>query len=310
MMNNECAPIIIFAYNRLYHLQKTVEYLCKNYLALESDLFIYSDAPKNIKDSGKVAEVRKYLKTIDGFKKVIIVEREKNFGLEKSIIDGVTTVVNMYGKVIVLEDDLITSPYFLTFINEGLRIYENEDKVCQIMGYSYFEKYQNKYDLDKTFFVKGASCLGWGTWKDSWQIFNVNAEELLQNIKERRLTKEFNRNNSYNYMKMLKLQSEGKTNSWAIRWYASTFLNDMYTLYPYKSFVYHIGHDGEGTNYHRDNVFDPLDVPLNIEEKINVEYKLDIKETQNVGEAYEEFLKQYKLPLINRIKIKLKGILK
>jgi GT2 family glycosyltransferase len=114
------APIALFVYNRPWHTRQTVEALKKNELASESELFIYSDAPKNGKAKEKVKEVREYIKTIDGFKKVTIIERENNWGLADSIIDGVTKIVNEYGKIIVLEDDLVTSPYFLKFMNEAL----------------------------------------------------------------------------------------------------------------------------------------------------------------------------------------------
>ena len=101
------APIVLFTYNRPWHTRQTIEALQKNHLASESVIFIFSDGPKTKEDEPKVEEVRKFLKTIQGFKQIEIIEREKNWGLAKNIIDGVTKVVNEYGKVIVLEDDII-----------------------------------------------------------------------------------------------------------------------------------------------------------------------------------------------------------
>ncbi|WP_082409637.1 glycosyltransferase [Methylomonas koyamae] len=153
------APIVLFVYNRPWHTQKTVEALQNNELALESELIIYSDAPKYEDSKQAVLGVRSYIKSIIGFKKVTIIEREKNWGLAKSIIDGVTTVVNQYGKVIVLEDDLVTSQFFLKFMNEALNFYEGEAKVFHVSGYLYPI---NNEKLDSTFFFKANDMLGLG----------------------------------------------------------------------------------------------------------------------------------------------------
>jgi hypothetical protein len=308
-MGNNLAPIVIFSYNRPRHLKMTIEYLKKNELASESGLYIYSDAAKSDKDIEKVTEVREYLKTVDSFKSLKIIERKKNFGLAKSIIDGVTTIVNQYGRVIVLEDDLITSPYFLNFMNDGLEIYKNDSKVCQIMGYSFIETYKDEFNLEDTYFIKGANCLGWATWKDSWRFLNIDSYELIATIEENKLQKSFDRDNSYNFMKMLKQQSQGKVDSWAIRWHASAFINNLYTLHPLKSLVFHTGNDGDGTNYNNiTGKLDPLNVPLNTRRKINI-LKKEAFETKNTSMAYNKHLKRYKLAFWIRVKNKLWRIL-
>ena len=145
------APIVLFVYNRPWHTAQTVEALQKNTLADKSELFIYSDAAKNSEVALYVKKVREYIRNISGFRKVTIMEREKNWGLANSIIDGVTTIVNKYGKIIVLEDDLVTSPYFLRFMNEALEMYENEESVASIHGYIYPIE-----GLPETFFIRGA----------------------------------------------------------------------------------------------------------------------------------------------------------
>ena len=179
MENNNLAPIVLFVYNRPWHTKQTVEALQKNELSSESELFIYSDASKNKEAEEKVQEVREYIRTIDGFKKVTIIEREKNWGLANSIIDGVTKVVNEYGKIIVLEDDLVTSPYFLKFMNESLEFYKNEKKVWHISGWNYPIFKEQKCG---TFLWKKMNCWGWSTWKDRWQYFEKNPENLLKNL--------------------------------------------------------------------------------------------------------------------------------
>ena len=177
-MDKNLAPIVLFIYNRPWHTQQTVETLQKNELANESELFIYSDAAKNEQASESVNAVREYIKTINGFKEITIILRDKNWGLADSIIDGVTKIVNEYGRIIVLEDDLVTSPYFLKFMNEGLTMYENEDKVASIHGYIYPID-----NLPNTFFIKGADCWGWATWKRAWDVFEPNGQKILDELK-------------------------------------------------------------------------------------------------------------------------------
>lgn len=238
------APIIIFAYNRLIHLEKTVEALKNNELADESDLFIFSDGSK-IENDESVKKVREYIKTIDGFKSVTIIEREKNLGLANSIISGVTEIVNKFGKVIVLEDDLVTSKYFLRFMNDGLNFYENEEKVISIHGYMY----DVKKDLPETFFLKGADCLGWATWKRGWQLFNPDGKKLLEDIMAGNLQNDLDMNGRSQFTRMLSDQVAGRNNSWAVRWHVSAFLNGKITLWSSKSLVFHYWENGKkGTN--------------------------------------------------------------
>jgi hypothetical protein len=243
------APIVLFTYNRPWHLMQTVSALLKNSLASESEIFIFSDGPKDENDVPKVAEVRKYIKTIKGFKRVEIIERDKNWGLANNIIDGITKIVNQYGKVVVLEDDLSTSPYFLKFMNDGLNIYEEEEKVISVHGYVYPIK-----GLPEIFFLRGADCWGWATWKRGWDLFEKDGKKLLDELEKRKLTKLFDFNGAYPYTKMLKDQVEGKVDSWAIRWYASAFIQEKLTLYPGISLVKHIG--DLGTHVKDSSLFD------------------------------------------------------
>lgn len=240
----QLAPIILFTYNRPWHTRQTIEALQKNKFAVKSILIIFSDGPKNPADGEKVQEIRDYLYTIDGFEAVQIIEREENLGLSRSIISGVTEVINQYEKAIVLEDDLVTSPLFLTYMNDALEMYKNDTDVASIHGYVY----PIKNSLPETFFIKGADCWGWATWKRAWDIFEVDGKKLLNELTQRNLEREFNMDNSYPYIKMMKDQIRGKNNSWAVRWYASAFLADMFTLYPGRSLVSNIGFDASGTH--------------------------------------------------------------
>jgi hypothetical protein len=245
------SSIALFVYNRFDHTRQTIEALRRNDLAAESELFVFSDGPRTDADKEKVRSVREYLKIVGGFKKVTIVERDRNLGLAHSIIPGVTEIVNRYGRVIVLEDDMVTSPYFLRFMNEALEFYKDEEKVISIHGYIYPVKAR----LPETFFLKGADCWGWATWKRGWDLFEPDGRLLLNALKSRNLTYEFDFGGAYGFMKMLEDQVNGKNDSWAIRWYASAFLKDKLTLYPGKSLVLNIGSDSSGTHCGTTDIF-------------------------------------------------------
>lgn len=276
------SPIALFVYNRPEHTRKTVEALQKNNLAKESELFVFSDSWKNEETKEKVQEVRNYLKTISGFKKVEIIERKENLGLAKSIISGVTEIVNKYGRVIVLEDDLQTSPFFLEYMNKALDLYEKEEKVISIHGYTY----PVKKELPETFFIKNPSCWGWATWKRGWDLFEPDGKKLLDELEEKKLIKEFDFDGTYNFSGMLKRQIAGLNNSWAIRWYASAFLNNKLTLYPGKSLINNTGFDGSGIHSNKTEIYksNMTDAPIAI-------YKIDTKES---AMARQEIIKYFK----------------
>ncbi|MBQ8889695.1 MAG: glycosyltransferase [Bacteroidaceae bacterium] len=238
------APILLFTYNRLHHTCRCIESLLKNSLAKESDLFIYSDAAKDEAGKPAVEEVRRYIHSLQGFKQITIIERDENWGLARNIIDGVTTQVNKYGKVIVLEDDLVVAPFFLQFMNEALEVYKNEPKVGHIQACDFTQD----TTLPDTFLIKWTGSWGWATWERAWQHFNPNGKELLQELEQRKLTYTFDFNGKYGFTRMLRRQIEGKNNSWAIRWNASLFLKDILSLNVGRSLVQNEGFDGSGTN--------------------------------------------------------------
>ncbi len=244
------APIVLFVYNRPWHTRQTIKALQKNELAKQSDLIIYSDAAKNEAVKDAVNEVREIVKNIAGFKTVTVIERDRNWGLADSIIDGVTTVINEYGKIIVLEDDLVTAPSFLKYMNSGLNCYQDEERVASIHGYIYPIE-----GLPSSFFIRGADCWGWATWKRAWGVFERDGQKLLNELQFRKLEKEANFNGSYPYSQMLKDQINGKNNSWAVRWYMSAFLQNMLTLYPGESYVQNIGNDDSGTHCRTTDVY-------------------------------------------------------
>jgi len=243
------APIALFVYNRPFHTMRTVNALASNAYAKDSELIIFSDGPKAESDEEQVAEVRNFIRTISSFKNIRIVESEVNKGLARSIIEGITEVLNSSDTIIVMEDDLVTSPHFLQYMNEGLNLYQHEERVISIHAYLY----PVKEELPETFFLRGADCWGWATWKRGWQLFEPDGTKLLEQLEKQNLTHEFNFSGSYPYVRMLKDQIKKKNNSWAIRWYASAFLANRLTLYPGSSLVQNIGHDGSGVHSLKSN---------------------------------------------------------
>lgn len=238
------APILLFVYNRPLHTRKVIKSLQQNCLAKDSELFIYSDAAKTVEDELAVEDVRKEIHSVSGFAGVTIIERGKNWGLARNIIDGVTTRVKEFGKVIVLEDDLVVAPHFLRFMNDALEMYKDEPKVGHIQACEFFED----SSLPDTFLIKWTGSWGWATWERAWELFNSNGEALLKELEERKLTNAFDFNNAYRFTRMLRRQIAGKNNSWAIRWNASLFLKDVLSLNVGKSLVQNVGFDGTGTN--------------------------------------------------------------
>lgn len=249
------APIILFVYNRPWHTQHTVEALQKNELASESELFIFADGSKiNATEEQKenIRQVREYIKTISGFKEVHIEEAEQNKGLADSVISGVSKVIGKYGKVIVVEDDIVTSKGFLKYMNDALELYKYEEKVMHVAGYMYPIK-NNR--LPETFFYPATSCWGWATWKRAWDCFNSDAKDLYLKITNNKLIDVLNINTIHNFEKQLADNANGILNTWFIKWNASVIIKGGYSLYPRFSLVQNIGFDGTGEHCGENNEF-------------------------------------------------------
>ncbi len=294
------APIALFVYNRLFHLQQTISSLLNNSLAKSSDIYIYSDGPKNKADELEIIKIRKWLSEISGFKSITIIHREENFGLAKSIIHGVSELVDKFSTVIVLEDDLVVSPHFLQFMNDGLALYEHDHSVASIHGYAL----PILKPLPEIFFLRGADCWGWATWKRAWNAFECDGNKLLNSLQKNKWVKKFDLNNTQPNTKMLKNQIAGINNSWAIRWHASAFINSMFTLYPGKSLVQNIGMDNSGTHCMTSSSFD---VKM-VSQPITVT-RIPIEQDEFAFHAYAEYFKSIKPSGYKRFSGKIKRLL-
>jgi hypothetical protein len=286
--NNKLTPICLFVYSRINETRQTVESLQKNILASESQLFVFSDGAKNESMRDEVKAVRNYIRTISGFESVTIYESEINKGLANSIISGVTQIVNEYGKVIVIEDDLIFSTNFLCFMNEALSFYEDKKEVLNISGYSFDLKYPKDYSSDAAFSLRFASW-GWAIWKDRWnQIdwelkdydsFKWNVFKLLK----------FSRGGS-DLCCMLHRQMHGKIDSWAIRLDYHHFKYNYLDVFPIKSKVMYNGFSMEAT--HTKMKCSTYDTILDITDQRTFTFPENLKIDKHIT---KQFYKHYSL---------------
>jgi hypothetical protein len=238
-------PIVLFTYRRVP--KSTIESLLQNKLSVNSDIFIYSDGYKNEIDKVDVLEVRQYLKTIVGFRNIFIIESKKNKGLANSIIGGISEIINKYGKVIVLEDDLIVSANFLEYMNEALEFNKDDERIWSISGYGPKLPCLEDYEKDLYLSPRGSSW-GWASWKDRWDSVDWDVKDFENLKNDKHIRKQFELGGDDMY-KMLELQMLGKIDSWAIRWCFSQFLQNKYTVYPVKSKIVNDGFsDAKGTH--------------------------------------------------------------
>ena len=260
-MVDDLAPIALFVYNRPNHTKKVLESLSQNFLSAQSVLYIFADGAKSNADIDKLSRIEAVRQIITSklpFKEVKVFEQNENRGLANSIISGVNKVLESYDRLIVLEDDLRLSPYFLTYMNNALELYKSNKEVMHIGGYWY----PIKTDLPETFFLRFAPSWGWATWKRSWAFFEPSAAKLLEQFtSEKRRVFDFNY--TFNFYRMLKKCHNKQNDSWAIRWNASVFLNNGLCLFPNQSFVDNIGHDNSGIHSQATNVFNNDNLNMN-----------------------------------------------
>lgn len=277
------APVVLFVYNRPDHTRRTLEALAANALADASTLYMYADGPRlgaSSVERKAIQSTRRVLRERKWCKQVHIIESDHNLGLADSIVKGVTEVVNKHGKVIVLEDDIITSQGFLQYMNDALSLYENEDKVMHVSGYMF----PVKDKLSDTFFYNTASCWGWGTWKIAWQHYDHDAAHLARRVETQGKIRAFDVEDSYPFYQSLLANANGQKKTWAVRWYASFFLQDGLALHPYPSLTNNVGFDATGENCSTNDIYYWPTLAQNIETKL-----IPLKESTLVRVAMKAF---------------------
>ena len=256
------APIVFFAYNRPGHTRQTLEALSKNRLAGNSSIYIFIDGPKPNAGAETIAnleEVKKVVAEKQWCKEVQIIASETNKGLLRSIVNGVTKTINEFGKVIVLEDDVLVSPGFLEYMNDALDFYEHTDKVMHISGYSRPDL-QAAAIKDPTYFFYHTSCWGWATWKKSWDKFNADPLAVKKALSAKGNIRKLNMDGTFEFFWGLKAIVDGRFQSWNTIWHSVVFLNNGLCLHPTQSLVSNIGHDGSGVNCEVDEEFGKNDI--------------------------------------------------
>jgi hypothetical protein len=255
---NNLAPIIVFCYNRPWHLEQTLDALSRNELVDQSTLYIYCDGPKDGASEEQrqtINEVRQVARKRQWCKEVYVVEREENVGLMNNIVGAVTEIVNQYGRVITMEDDIITSKGYLRFMNEALELYKDDEQVMHISGYMW----PHKHRLPDTFFYElpypGG---GWATWQRAWQHYMDDTKSLYDYWCTR--WDEFNKFGDNYLQKQLEANYHGKMKTWFIKWHAVMLQRGALTLYPGQSLTNNIGFDDQATNCYTTDKFDVVPV--------------------------------------------------
>jgi glycosyltransferase involved in cell wall biosynthesis len=242
----QLAPIALFVYNRPEHTRRTVESLRANTLAPQSDLFVFSDAARKESAAAAVEDVRKFIRTIEGFKSVTIIERERNFGLAASVIAGTTQLCEEFGRLIAVEDDLLTSADFLSFMNCALHRYADDSRIYSVSGFNFSFNAPKDYQYDVYCSYRSMSW-GWGTWKDRWEKADWNVSDYLSFSADKNQQRQFNRGGE-DLSHILDLQMAGQLDSWSIRWDYTHFKRDALAVLPVVSRVSNTGSDGSGVH--------------------------------------------------------------
>jgi hypothetical protein len=297
-MSAKLAPIILFIYNRPLHTHNTLEALAKNEYAKQSDLFVFADGAKPRATPGelqKINETRAVIGEKQWCKNVQLIAREKNMNLEDNVIEGITEIISKYGKAIILEDDLITSPYFLKYCNEALEVYADDKRVFSINGFMHNIDFNTKPD---TFLCPLAtSSWGWATWADRWNKLEINPQQINNIADSSFLTNRFNFAGA-DYTHMLK-----NMNTWDIRWYYTSFINNALGLFPTHSLIKNTGFDNSGTHIGNENLNQELylsPIPIVQQASINMMYYANL---------LNYFAHVQRPSFINRIGLRLKRIL-
>ena len=295
------APIILFVYNRPYHTKRVLDCLSKNELFDKSEIIIFSDGNRSDEDFDEVKKVRELIENYDFNIKCHLIKRESNLGLSENIITGTSEILNHREKAIIMEDDILTSPYFLRYMNDALEKYENDENVWHISGWNYPIEI-DKFNYDKqAFFWSVMNCWGWGTWKNRWKNYKKDPIYLIKNWSPEKISK-FNLNDSFDFWSQVKKNYNGSINTWAIFWMTTIFEHNGLCLNPIESFVTNIGHDNSGENSTISTKFDSDLAKKNIKAWPNSKENYDKVIEKIISENFIDSKNSVMQKLLNKIK--------
>lgn len=290
------APVILFAYKRPVELAATLQALQANYLASQSDLYIFVDAPKRPDDAAKVAQVHRLLDDFTGFRTIHRDYAETNIGCANSIIRGVSQVLAKHPSAIIVEDDIVTAPNFLDFMNQGLARYEKNRRVYSVAGYTLPFQQPANYPFD-AYLIPRHSPWGWGTWTDRWQSVDWDMTDYPEFTRDRQQQKAFMQGGS-DLLGMLRDQMEGRADAWDIRFCYNRFKEGGLTVYPTLSKVQNIGFTADATHT---NIYNRYKTTLDDSAQRTFSWP---DQVQTTDYYHRQTLRHYSIPtrIYNRLK--------
>lgn len=284
------SPVVIFCYQRFRKTRLLIESLLNNNESKKTILYIFSDGYKNTLDKHNVLRVRKYISTLKGFKKIIIIKRENNLGLSTNIIFGANYIFKIHSSAIFLEDDLVVSKYFLKFMNQALTFYAANKKVWHISGWNYNIPNKKKLSANEcdAFLWRVMNCWGWGTWRDRWRFFIKNPKKIIKTWDKKKISR-FNLDNHYNFFTQIIRNYENKINTWAVFWYATIFNHKGLCLNPNISLVKNNGLDKFSTH---SNFIDTNNLSFKFQKHKNIVLPILLKEDYFMAKSIKQALKK------------------
>jgi hypothetical protein len=297
------APIVLFAFARPDHTRRTLDALKANELAADSDLTVFADAPRSPEQQPRVKEVRNVVGAQTGFKSVTLVERTENYGLARNISEGVTEVCARAGRVIVVEDDIVTSRHFLRFMNAALDRYAGEPRVHHVSGWNYPI---DPAGLGDAFLWRVMNCWGWATWHDRWKSFTRDPDQIVRTWSAERIRR-FNLDGAHDFFAQIEANHRGTMRTWATFWYATILERDGLCLNPARSLVENIGQDGTGEHFGDARVLYANTKALS--DKAEYAWPTELRENTLAVARVQEFYRRQRPPLVLRLLGRLKRAL-
>lgn len=234
------SPICLFVYKRYQTTKLMLESLMACPECAESELYVFMDEARNDSEATDVEKVRELFDDLKGFKKIHPFPARMNKGMAKSVIEGVTRVLQDHEDIIVIEDDLVVSPDFLSFMNEAIEAYRNRTDIWSISGYTPQLKELESENKQGVFLVPRAQCWGWATWRDRWETvdWEVGDFKFLARNKSRRHAFDMGGNDLF---RTLEMERRERIESWAVRWAYAASKQKKLTVNPIQSKVQNIG---------------------------------------------------------------------
>jgi GT2 family glycosyltransferase len=238
-------PIAVFVYKRPEHAGLLLESLERCDRLNECVVTIYCDGPKSSDDCAAVEATRKLVHEWSARAGAVIIARETNLGLARSIVSGVSELCDQYGRVIVIEDDFVLNSSFVDFMLQALDRYADDQNVYQISGYMFPMRHRKKPDA---FFLPLTTTWGWATWARAWQVFDWDVPDALERLQDAELRREFDLDGTYPYAAMLEQRLRHENDSWGILFWWAVFKRGGLALHPRESLLTVGGFDGSGTH--------------------------------------------------------------